>query len=304
MTGTVAVTGATGFIGRHIVHALLAQGFTVRALTRRAGNVAVDNLTWVPGALEDQPSLAELVYGADAVVHCAGQVRGHAEAVFTRCNVTGSLCLMQAVRQSSRCRRFLFISSLAARYPALSWYAHSKYIAEQQLTAAASGVTLGIFRPTAVYGPGDKELKPLFNALLRGVLPRLGAPEAKLSFLHVSDLATAVSQWLLVSPAQPNIYELCDGAAEGYTWRRLRDIGAAVRQGPVHLLPIPLPLLTCIAEISLLWCRMTKQEPMLTHSKIHELTHRDWSASNQRLSQHISWYPQVSLARALREGLF
>lgn len=304
MTGTVAVTGATGFIGRHIVHELLAQGFTVRALTRRAEKAAADNLTWVQGALEDRPSLAELVCGAEAVVHCAGQVRGHAETVFTRCNVDGSLRLMQAARQSGSCRRFLFMSSLAARHPELSWYAHSKHIAEQQLIAAASGITLGIFRPTAVYGPGDKELKPLLNALLRGVLPCLGAPEAKLSFLHVTDLAKAVSQWLLVSPAQLNTYELCDGVAGGYTWRRLRDIGAEVRQGPVRLLAIPLPLLKFMADISVLWCRMTKQEPMLTRSKIHELTHRDWSASNQYLSQHINWFPQVSLERALREGLF
>ncbi|CAI0777625.1 NAD-dependent epimerase/dehydratase family protein [Serratia entomophila] len=304
MTGTVAVTGATGFIGRHIVHELLAQGFSVRALTRRTGKAAADNLLWVPGALEDQASLAELVRGADCIVHCAGQVRGHAETVFTRCNVAGSLNLMQAAKRSGDCKRFLFMSSLAARHPQLSWYANSKCVAEQQLTAAASDIALGIFRPTAVYGPGDKELKPLFNGLLRGVLPRLGAPEAKLSFLHVSDLAKAVSQWLLAQPAQPNIYELCDGAAEGYSWRRLKEIGAAVRQGPVLLVGIPLPLLKFMADIGTSWNRMAKQEPMLTRSKIRELTHSDWSASNQSLSQQIDWLPQVSLERALREGLF
>uniref|UniRef100_UPI001BD4356B NAD-dependent epimerase/dehydratase family protein n=2 Tax=Serratia TaxID=613 RepID=UPI001BD4356B len=249
MSGTVAVTGATGFIGRHIVQELLAQGFNVRALTRRAGKAAADNLQWIPGALEDRPSLTELVRGAECVVHCAGQVRGHAEAVFTRCNVTGSLNLMQAAKQNGRCRRFLFMSSLAARHPALSWYAHSKQAAEQQLIAATGDIALGIFRPTAVYGPGDKELKPLFNGLLRGVLPRLGAPDARLSFLHVSDLAKAVSQWVQAEPAQPNIYELCDGVAEGYNWLRLRDIGAAVRHGPVRLVGIPLPLLKALADI-------------------------------------------------------
>ncbi|HEY4466393.1 MAG TPA: NAD-dependent epimerase/dehydratase family protein [Klebsiella sp.] len=304
MTGIAAVTGATGFIGQHIVHELLAQGFSVRALTRRTGKVAADNLLWVPGALEDPASLAELVRGADYVVHCAGQVRGHTEAVFTRCNVTGSLNLMRAARQSGNCKRFLFMSSLAARHPELSWYANSKYVAEQQLIAAASDITLGIFRPTAVYGPGDKELKPLFNGLLRGVLPRLGAPEAKLSFLHVSDLAKAASQWLLAVPPRPDIYELCDGVAEGYSWLRLKEIGAAVRQGPVRLVGIPLPLLKFMADISTLWNRMIKQEPMLTRSKIRELTHRDWSASNQSLAQQIAWFPQVSLERALREGLF
>ncbi len=136
------------------------------------------------------------------------------------------------------------------------------------------------------------------------MLPRLGAPDARLSFLHVSDLAKAVSQWLLAHPAQPNIYELCDGVAEGYNWLRLRDIGAAVRRGPVRLVGIPLPLLKAMADISVLWNRLVKQEPMLTRSKIRELTHHDWSANNHALSQQINWFPQVSLERALREGLF
>lgn len=304
MTGTVAVTGATGFIGQHIVQDLLAQGFTVRALTRRTGQRSTGNLLWVPGTLEDKDSLSELLHGAGSVVHCAGQVRGHAEETFIQCNVASSLRLMQASRQNGSCKRFLFISSLAARYPDLSWYAKSKHAAEQQLIAMAADIALGIFRPTAVYGPGDKELKPLLNGLLRGVFPRLGAPETILSFLHVSDLAAAVSQWLLVETPQPNIYELCDGAIGGYSWPRLQEIGAAVRQGPVRLVGVPLPLLNFMADINMMWSRLAKKEPMLTRSKIRELTHCDWSASNQRLSQDINWFPKVSLERALREGLF
>lgn len=192
MNQTVAVTGATGFIGKYIIDNLLARGFHVRALTRTARAHVNDNLIWVRGSLEDTHSLSELVAGASAVVHCAGQVRGHKEEIFTRCNVDGSLRLMQAAKESGFCQRFLFISSLAARHPELSWYANSKHVAEQRLTAMADEITLGIFRPTAVYGPGDKELKPLFDWMLRGLLPRLGAPDTQLSFLHVTDFAQAV----------------------------------------------------------------------------------------------------------------
>lgn len=91
MNQTVAVTGATGFIGKYIIDNLLARGFHVRALTRTARAHVNDNLTWVRGSLEDTHSLSELVAGASAVVHCAGQVRGHKEEIFTRCNVDGSL---------------------------------------------------------------------------------------------------------------------------------------------------------------------------------------------------------------------
>ncbi len=119
MNQTVAVTGATGFIGKYIINNLLARGFHVRALTRTARAHVNDNLTWVRGSLEDTHSLSKLVAGASAVVHCAGQVRGHKEEIFTHCNVDGSLRLMQAAKESGFCQRFLFISSLAARHRAL-----------------------------------------------------------------------------------------------------------------------------------------------------------------------------------------
>lgn len=304
MTKTVAVTGVTGFIGRHIVDNLLSRGFTVRALTRRARRSSNNNVVWVQGALEDKKSLSELVRDAEYVVHCAGQVRGSKEETFTECNVTGSLHLMQAARESGNCKRFLFMSSLAARHPELSWYANSKHVAEQKLIMAAENISLGIFRPTAVYGPGDKELKPLFSWLLRGVLPQLGAPDSQLSFLHVSDLAEAVGQWLTVAPSHNHPYELCDGVAGGYNWTRLQEIGSAVRHAPVRLIGIPLPLLKIIADISTLSSRLVRQEPMLTRSKIRELTHSDWSASNNDLSNSINWFPKISLEHALRDRLF
>lgn len=306
MTKTVAITGVTGFIGKHIVDDLLARGFIVRALTRKPRQSSNNNLVWVNGSLEDQASLCELVKGADDVVHCAGQVRGSTEQTFTDCNVTGSLKLMQAVVESGTCKRFLFMSSLAARHPELSWYANSKHVAEQQLMVAAStaGISLGIFRPTAVYGPGDKELKPLFTWLLRGVLPRLGAPDAHLTFIHVSDLAHAVGQWIVGDKPQTRPYELCDGVSGGYNWARIQEIGAAVRKGPVRVISIPLPLLKFFADISIFFSKLAKKEPMLTHSKIRELTHQDWSASNDDLSASINWFPKISLERALREGLF
>ena len=304
MTLTVAITGATGFIGRQITEDLLARGCRVRALTRSARQSPDDNLVWVRGSLENPQSLAELVSGVDAVVHCAGQVRGSNEAVFTECNVTGSVSVMQAAQAAGSCKKFLFISSLAARHPELSWYANSKYVAEQQLQTLSGDMTLGIFRPTAVYGPGDKELKPLLEGLLRGVLPQLGRRDATLTFIHVTDMAAAVRQWLLSDDPQGGIYELCDGITGGYSWSRMQKIGAAVRQGPVRLIPVPLALLNLMATLSMMWNRLVKTEPMLTQSKIRELTHPDWTASNQQLTNAVGWVPEVSLERALREGLF
>ncbi|MEB4676487.1 NAD-dependent epimerase/dehydratase family protein [Enterobacteriaceae bacterium G50] len=303
MTHTVAVTGGTGFIGRHILASLLSRGFTVRALTRAPRNDSSQQLTWVRGSLEDRNALAELVKGARYVVHGAGQVRGHNEEVFTQCNVMGSLRLLQAAKEGGYCERFLFISSLAARHPELSWYANSKYIAEQKLAAMSTGIALGVFRPTAVYGSGDKELKPLFDWMLRGILPQLSTAETKLSFIYAIDLAQAVTHWVSSDVPQARTYELCDGT-ESYRWQDLQAIAAAARQGPVRLIHIPLYLLQILADISTRLSLLAGKEPMLTRSKICELTHPDWSVNIQNAVDDFNWSPGISLTHAIHHRLF
>ena len=99
------------------------------------------------------------------------------------------------VAQRQQCARLLLMSSLAARHPELSWYAASKRQAEQRVASSARPAVT-VFRPTAVYGPGDRELHPLFEMLMRGWLPTAGPQEARLSFLHVDDLVAAVMAWL------------------------------------------------------------------------------------------------------------
>ncbi len=305
MTKTVALTGATGFIGSHIIENLVENGFQVRALTRSPDKVTHSaNVTWIIGTLDNKASLATLVEGADCVVHCAGQVRGKDLATFYRANVEGSLQLLTACEQSQTCKRYLFISSLAARHPNLSWYADSKATAEKELMQQTKTVSLGIFRPTAVYGPRDSELKPVFTWLLRGILPQIGPSSAQLSFLHVYDFSAAIVQWIHANKSNLGPYELCDGLVGGYSWQSLQRIGRLQRHGPVRLIKIPLPLLRGIAALSTLISKLSGNEPMLTQSKIGELTHVDWSVSNRALTDDIGWIPNIQLDRALRDGLF
>ena len=140
--------------------------------------------------------------------------------------------------------------------------------------------------------------------MLRGRLPRLGAPDPLLSFLHVTDFAQAVGQWLSAETVQTQTYELCDGVPGGYDWQHVRQLAADARCGSVRMVGIPLPVLTCLADISTALSRLAGKEPMLTRSKIRELTHADWSASNNRISEDINCFPGISLEHALRNGLF
>lgn len=303
MALVVALTGGSGFIGGQIARMLVGQGVSVRALSRTQSGMD-GGILWVRGSLEDARSLAELMVGAQAVIHCAGAVRGRGAESFHTVNVDGSRRVMEAVVQSGTCERFLHMSSLAARHPELSWYSRSKAAAEEAVLCAAGTVSVGIFRPTAVYGPGDRELQPLFTWLMRGLLVRLGAGEAHLSFVHVFDLAAAATQWITAPVAKPATYEISDGTPGGYSWKGLANIGADIRQARVWQIRVSIRLLKAIAQVNLALSYLLPRAPMLTTSKVNELIHPDWTCSNTAISAAIGWVPQIKLRRALQDGLF
>lgn len=304
MTGCVALTGATGFIGRHIARSLLAEGVSVRALKRRNAPLETDPaVEWVTGDLGDAAALSELVRGADSVIHCAGVVRGSSAAAFDAVNVEGTARLARAAREDGGVRRFLLVSSLAAREPGLSWYAASKHRAEEVLArCAGDGFACAVFRPTAVYGPGDREMRPLFLAMRRGILPVLGHRHGRISLLHVEDLVGAVTAWLLRRDIVTGVFELHDGVSDAYNWPRIAEIAESVFGRSILTVPVPAPPLFAVARVILTVARIRGTAPMLTPGKVRELRHRDWSCDNEAVTAALAWVPRIDLATALRQG--
>ncbi|MCO6440571.1 MAG: NAD(P)-dependent oxidoreductase [Nitrococcus mobilis] len=304
MAGVVALTGATGFIGGALCQPLVQAGWRVRALARRPpGRVLASEIEWIRGDLNDTAALRRLVADADSVIHCAGAVRGRSLKVFERVNVHGSERLLRTARGESRCARFLFMSSLAAREPTLSWYAASKRHAEEVLQQQSGALALTIFRPTAVYGPGDRELSLLFLLLRHGLLPVPGNQQARLTLLHVHDLVTAVLRWLDSSPPATGTFELHDGRAGGYSWQTIAAIAARVQGRPVRLLHLPYTGLTLAAAVNLRLARWLGYQPMLTPGKLRELRHPDWICDNDALAATLGWRPRIDLEYAMRKGL-
>ena len=303
---TVALTGATGFIGGVVARLLPAAGWRVRALIRPgAASQALTELDlhWVEGSLEDSDSLRRLVTGVYAVIHCAGAVRGRNQAQFNRVNVEGVARLVQAARDQLSVPRFLLLSSLAAREPSLSPYAASKREGERVLLEQAGEMPWLVLRPPAVYGPGDRELLPLWRAMGRGIAPVLGATGARLSLLYVDDLAAAVLQWLGSGGCAPGIFELHDGRPGGYTWDEVVDSAAQLYGRSIRRIPVAAPLLRVLAAVNLLAAGLGGYAPMLTLGKVRELRHPDWVCDNTALSRALSWTPRVTLEAGLRRTL-
>ena len=293
------MTGATGFIGQNLLTALNESAYPVRALTRRP-RPGSGSVSWINGDLNNTQALDELVEGCAVVIHCAGTVRGNSLEDFQDVNLRGTENLLEAAGKLVSPPRFLLISSIAARYPDYSWYSRSKSMAETLLMSDKySNLSRTIYRPSAVYGPGDREMRPLFRLMRRGYLVGPRIPGNRISLLHVDDLVRAILKWLPAKQAQ-GTFELDDGATQGYTWEDITAIAYGTWQRPVTHIRVPVPLLRGIAHVNLLLARTFRYRAMLTPGKINEVTHENWVCDNTPLTNALGWKPEISLSDAIK----
>ncbi len=288
---TIAVTGATGFVGCALREQAARQGIALRALTRRE-QPASDGVEWVRGDLHDRAALAGLVAGAEAVVHVAGVVNTPDPLGFHLGNVEGTEALVTAAKAAG-VGRFLFVSSLAAREPQLSKYGHSKRHAEE--VVQTSGLDWTIVRPPAIYGPRDREMFEMFRAARWGVLPM--PPEGRASVIHVDDLVRLLLALLPGGPAvKERIFEPDDGRAGGWSHRELAQaIGAAV--GCKVFVPhLSKRLLTGAARLDRL---LRGDKAKLTPDRVGYMAHPDWVSTPERVVPPEFWTPWIET----REGL-
>lgn len=293
----IALTGATGFIGRRLVPALVAGGARVRALAR-AQQLDTPAVEWVAGDLAQPQALQRLVANADVVIHLAASVRGARWADFLAPNVEGVERLVSARASAASSSRLLHISSLAASAPELSYYAASKAAGES--VALAAGAT--VLRPPAVYGPGDQELLPLLTGLAagRGVIP---GHSGRFSLIFVDDLVAAIRAAIDTPLADGAVFTVDDGQPAGYDWNTVIDTIAALRRAPVRPLRVPRSLLMTAAFLASETQRLLGRAPMLTPGKVRELFHPAWVCGHADFTARTGWLPQVSLAAGLRATL-
>lgn len=303
MPRTVAVTGATGFVGSHLVCRLVDAGYQVRVLTRRMPVNPIYGerpIEAVIGDLADADSLRRLLEGADALVHAAGLIKAPDRDSFFQVNAAGTRQVVEAVRGQGAPLRFVLLSSLAAREPQLSAYAASKRAAETALTQVGGGLAWTIVRPPAVYGPGDRETLAFFRAARRGLVP---APNvhARVSMIHVRDLAAAIETVLKSESTLGATLEVDDGRSGAYGWDEIVRAAAGALDRRVRLLRVPRPLLHGLGAMNELGGTLTRRPPMLTRGKVREICHPDWSCRDHAIRQLTAWRPQVDLQSGFAE---
>jgi len=292
--GLVALTGGTGFLGPYIVRALEQAGWRVRRLSRRPRQ---DRIETVVGSLADAEALDRLLAGADAVVHAAGAIKALSRAEFMRVNRDGSRALAEAIRRAGHPMRVVAVSSMAARAPELSDYAASKRAGEAAFADFSDRIVL---RPTAIYGPGDRETAVFFKSANGLILPVPRCPGARVTAVHARDAAGAVAALVPPGP-QGQVFELTDRNLCGCDWRELAAKLLDVTGGKARIVELPAAVFRAIALATAVKTRLTGRAEILTLGKVRELFHADWSSAGESQPPASLWRPAVDLDEGLAE---
>lgn len=310
------MTGASGFIGWHVVRELLRVGRSVRAFVRPSSDVRQLRELGVEIYVGDvlQPeSLVAPLRGVDAVVHLAGVMRAASEEAHRRVNVDGTMSLLDAVVPHARgLRRFVFLSSLAAAGPAhgrealdetatphpIGPYGRTKLEAEAAVGERRDRFPVTVFRPPLVYGPRDRSLLPYFQAVRAGLMVLPGGGEQPISLIHAADLAAAVVRAIDRDHPSGSVFHIADGPA-----RRLRDLAEAVRlaQGtPALSVAVSRRTMHAARKAVRFLLRWFPDMPAWIHPDSFELLLvPGWSCDDALLRRTLDWAPSVTLLEGL-----
>jgi nucleoside-diphosphate-sugar epimerase len=306
------LTGATGFLGHHVIEALKARGHEVRALVRAQSRaVTIEGLgaLVVRGSFDDPGSLREAAE-VDAIVHAAGGGIVRSTADFYRGNTDTTRALLEAA--PSTLARFVLVSSLAAHGPSrgaapddesvadapVSHYGRSKLLAEQAALACVGRFAVTALRPPALYGPGEHRMVGLFRAAERGIVPMVH-PSGTLSMLHGADCAEAIARALEV-PHESGVYFVAEPRVYGR--REMaeligRAVGRRVRVVPVH--PSAMHAIGAAVELA---GRIRRRPVMLSRDKAADATQRHQSCDPSRAQRVLTWSARHGFEAGARES--
>ena len=298
----ILVTGATGFVGSHLVAALLERGHAAVCLVRdeeKARRVFGERVELARGDLRDAATLRQACQGVDAVAHLAGLIAARSRAEFFEVNEGGTRALGEAAAAGGRGRRFVLVSSLTAAGPAprgaplaldgpgpVSNYGASKRAGEDALRGLELDWT--ILRPPAVYGPRDLEFLRLFRMGRLGFAPIFGDGAQELSLVYAEDLAEAIAACLERGAPNAVLYPAHD---EVLTARQLAlaICAAAAPQRPARLVRIPPSALGPILACTGLVARLSGKATLLAPDKRAELLADAWTCSPATLTARTGW---------------
>ncbi len=311
----ILVTGATGFIGSHLVERLVAQGLPVRCLVRRTSSVRSLPLAAVElayGDLAGDRGIAEAMRGIDAVIHLAGTTKARNISDYYAGNAAATANLLRA---AGGVRRLVHVSSMAAAGPSadrkplaeedepcpVSHYGRSKLAAEEAVRKSAVRERTVIVRPPVVYGPRDTDVFQVIRGVARGWMVRIGGVERRFSLIYVRDLVDG----LLAAGSRPDaagkVYYLAHPAPA--TWEEFGAAAARVMGRAARTLTVPETAARALGMCAEWWTHLSGKPGILSRDKVTEACCPGWVCDTGRACRELGFRASTGLEEGLRRTI-
>jgi len=319
MNKRVLITGASGFVGYHLIEEALHNNLDVYVAVRKSSSIDHLKDCNIQYTYPDLGSLLSLKKDFtenqyDYIIHAAGATRARSQKEYDFVNAEYTYNIAAAAKSVDiNLKGFVFISSLAAIGPLpnlngviteetspnpLTAYGKSKLLAEEKLKSIGS-LQYTILRPTAVYGPRDTGIYLFFKQLKKGIEPYIGHEAQKLSFIYVKDLAKAAIKALYI--CDNKTYNLSDGSF--YDKYELGSIAKNVLNLRTVKFHLPVNLVKIIAAITEKAGSLSNKAVILNMDKLKELTAANWYCGIEQAKQDLGFYPAYDLQKGLTETL-
>ncbi len=318
MKKSAFVTGATGFIGSHLVEELQRRGYDeVRCLVRSDRKwLEGKEIVEVRGDLFDDEAIADAVRGVDFVYHVGGVTRATDWETFERGNVRGTVRLVEILnRINPGAQKLLVTSSLAAvgrcksgvateesPLKPVSRYGRSKALMEQEIARMASEVPIVVIRPSAVYGPREADIYTFFQTVNKGVCPVVGKPLVPaLSLVHVSDLVRGMVDAAEASNTGGETYFVSSEIF--YSWSDVKRATTDALDRWALTIAVPPSFVTAIGAVAELVGRASGRYPPLNREKAREIRRTCKKCSVEKATRHFGFEQRVPLDQGVSETI-
>ena len=277
-SSSIAVTGATGFIGKRLLKYLSGEGYRTRSLHRSdVTNFNEIETEWIKGDIENENSLSSLFRGTNVCINLAGATTAVNTEEFHSANVKGVENLVSSAEQAGL-DHFIHISSQAAKRPHLSDYAASKAAGEEVLSSVKSNMKISVIRPPAVIGLGDPMLKPLFGLMKRGWMPAPAEPKTgprKFATIDVDDLVSEIVS-CVEKYRGAEIQEPC--SVSSITWSDIASAASEVRGKRIRVVRIGEGTMRTYGKFSDYCSKILRKPLSISSGKVRELLTLDWTS--------------------------
>ena len=319
MKERVLITGASGFVGYHLIKEALKNNLEVFAAVRKSSNIShlkefdiqyTDLAYNDPEALKKDIEANKYTY----IIHAAGVTRARTIEEYNTINAEYTFNLAKAAAEAAiDIKKFVLVSSLAGVGPLnnidsiineettpnpVTAYGASKLLAEQKLKTV-TGLNYTIIRPTAVYGPRDTGIFIFFKQLSKGIEGYIGRGEQRLSFIYVTDLAQACVKAL--TQGGQKAYNISDG--KSYTKHDLGTEARKILTGKTFKFHIPVKFMKLIATLAEKVSYLKGEAPILNREKLNELTAVNWICSIEAAKKDLGFEPQFDLNKGVSETI-